>query len=342
MRSIDGGRKQGLSLDLVKGFSSQLCRGIVHMHTKLDLIHRDLKPQNLLIAGQRTLKIADFGLARQHSLNEFSPHCFTPEVVTFSYRAPELLLGSAVYNVTLDLWSIGCIIVEMALGSPIFEGTSELDTIFHIFRLLGTPTEATLPGVASFPYLKGEFNPKFPMWPQKPWNESYPLISNLLGPHGIELVASFLVYDPRNRISARMAVQHEFFQGFHGAEPSVQRQLSRKHTPDQRRRDSRLAADSADTPENPNTNEAHVEDSLQSQPLKSLSRAAQTDSLTACSSYISEAAAAVGDAACDKKRSLTAVMCDSEGHSSDESIHQIFTPPKCRRVADRQSVAPIK
>jgi len=217
-------RVKGLNHDLVQRFSYHLCRGIEHMHTKLDMIHRDLKPQNLLITRQHTLKLADYGLARRHGLKENAPHSFTPEVVTVWYRAPELLLGSAVYNTTLDLWSTGCIIAEMAIGEPLFGGDSEIGTIVMIFQLLGTPSEATLPGITTFPH----FSKFSPMWPPKAWNASRPEALQRLGRCGVDLVASLLVYDPRRRNPARKVVKHVFFEG---VEPPVQRQLMRTITP---------------------------------------------------------------------------------------------------------------
>ena len=90
------------------------------------------------------LKIADFGLARAFTLPV--PQ-YTHEVVTVWYRPLEILLGSKLYSVPVDLWGVGCILAEMATGSPLFAGDSEIDTAFKIFQKLGTPTEACWPGV---------------------------------------------------------------------------------------------------------------------------------------------------------------------------------------------------
>ena len=77
------------------------------------------------------LKIADFGLARAFSV-PIRP--YTHEVVTLWYRAPELLLGSIEYSTPVDVWSIGCIFVEMATKKPLFPGDSEIDVLYRIFR----------------------------------------------------------------------------------------------------------------------------------------------------------------------------------------------------------------
>lgn len=70
------------------------------------------------------------------------------------YRPPEILLGSQVYSLPVDLWSIGCVVAEMATGSALFPGDSEIDTIFKIFQRLGTPSEDTWPGIHELPYFK--------------------------------------------------------------------------------------------------------------------------------------------------------------------------------------------
>merc|ERR1711904_558357 len=145
----------------VRDFARQLLRGIECCHANR-IIHRDLKPQNLLIDSKLRLKIADFGLARAYAVP--IPK-YTHEVVTIWYRAPEILLGSQLYSVPVDLWSVGCIMGEMATGAPLFAGDSEIDTIFRIFRKLGTPTEQIWPGLRELP----DFKPTFPKWPHKGW-----------------------------------------------------------------------------------------------------------------------------------------------------------------------------
>merc|ERR1719379_160626 len=105
------------------------------------------------------LKIADFGLARAYTVDRV----YTHEVVTLWYRAPEILLGSERYSVPVDLWSVGCIMGEMATGLPLFPGDSEIDTIFKIFQKLGTPTEKDWATLYDLPDMK----PTFPTWNKK-------------------------------------------------------------------------------------------------------------------------------------------------------------------------------
>ncbi|KAJ2722889.1 Cyclin-dependent kinase catalytic subunit [Coemansia sp. Benny D115] len=126
----------GLSSTQIKSYMHQLVKGIAFCHSRRTL-HRDLKPQNLLIDQSGMLKIADFGLGRAFGV---PLRVYTHEVVTLWYRSPEILMGSQHYSIGMDMWSVGCIFAEMVLRRPIFPGDSEIDELFKIFRVLGTPT----------------------------------------------------------------------------------------------------------------------------------------------------------------------------------------------------------
>ena len=106
---------------------------------------------------------------------------YTHEVVTLWYRAPEILLGSKHYSTPVDVWSIGCIFVEMVNQKPLFPGDSEIDELFKIFRVLGTPTEETWPGVASLP----DYKSTFPQWKKEEWTAVVPTLC----PQGIDLLS---------------------------------------------------------------------------------------------------------------------------------------------------------
>lgn len=190
-----------LSADAVRNLHRQLMRGIDYCHSRR-IVHRDLKPQNILIDEHSNVKIADFGMARAFSL---PMPIYTHEVVTTWYRAPEILFGSQEYALPIDLWSAGCILGEMATGAALFRGDSEIDTIFQIFRKLGTPTEEGWPGLGKLP----DFKFTFPKWRRRPWSEIRNITSQL-GPEGSSLLDAFLVYDPKRRISARQALAHAY------------------------------------------------------------------------------------------------------------------------------------
>jgi len=188
----------------VCSFQSQLLQGIDYCHAKR-IIHRDLKPQNVLVDGEDCLKIADFGMARAFNLP--MPK-YTHEVVTTWYRSPEILFGCEEYSLGVDVWSAGCILGELATGAALFHGDSEIDTIFQIFRKLGTPKEADWPGLSDLP----DFKPTFPQWRRRPWAEIRNTAAQL-GQAGMQLLDEMLCYDPVNRISAKKALRHEYFTG---------------------------------------------------------------------------------------------------------------------------------
>lgn len=194
--------KNVLSPAVVKELMRQLLKGLAYCHAR-SFAHRDLKPQNLLVSDSGELKIADFGLARSMVR---PPRAYTHEVVTLWYRAPEVLLGLSHYGLAVDLWAAGCIFAEMAhpRNVPIFPGDSEVDEIFRVFRTLGTPDEVVWPGVSLLP----DFNPSFPKWRKR----CLKTIFDTVDPQGVELLEMCLYYNPADRITANMGLQHAYFE----------------------------------------------------------------------------------------------------------------------------------
>ncbi|KAM9893022.1 hypothetical protein OXX69_011841, partial [Metschnikowia pulcherrima] len=131
----------------IKSWLLMTLRGLHHCHRNF-ILHRDLKPNNLLLAPDGQLKIADFGLARAFgNANED----FTPKVVTRWYRAPELLFGAKHYTGAVDLWAVGIIFAELMLRTPYLPGKDDLDQLEVTFKALGTPTEQVWPNVSNLP-----------------------------------------------------------------------------------------------------------------------------------------------------------------------------------------------
>eukprot|EP01061_Rhynchopus_euleeides_P019056 TRINITY_DN3137_c0_g2_i1.p1 TRINITY_DN3137_c0_g2~~TRINITY_DN3137_c0_g2_i1.p1 ORF type:complete len:300 (+),score=145.51 TRINITY_DN3137_c0_g2_i1:182-1081(+) len=188
----------------LKSMMHQLLTGLAFCHSHR-IIHRDLKPQNLLVTGD-VLKIADFGLARAFQV---PLPAYTHEVVTLWYRAPEILLGEKRYSTVVDTWSCGVIMPEMATKSPLFPGDCEIDELFQVFRLLGTPDERTWPGVTLLP----DYKPVFPKWGRKNLADVCREVDAL----GIDLLGKLLTYDPSTRITAAVAAQHPWFNELHMA-----------------------------------------------------------------------------------------------------------------------------
>ncbi|TSK16203.1 Cyclin-dependent kinase 2 [Bagarius yarrelli] len=196
---MDSSSVTGISLPLVKSYLFQLLQGLSFCHSHR-VLHRDLKPQNLLINAQGEIKLADFGLARAFGV---PVRTYTHEVVTLWYRAPEILLGCKFYSTAVDIWSLGCIFAEMITRRALFPGDSEIDQLFRIFRTLGTPDETVWPGVTSMP----DYKPSFPKWALQDLSKVVPPLDD----DGRDLLSQMLRYDPNKRISAKNALVHRFF-----------------------------------------------------------------------------------------------------------------------------------
>ncbi|XP_025023251.1 cyclin-dependent kinase 15 [Python bivittatus] len=173
----------GLHPHNVMLFMFQLLRGLAHIH-KCHILHRDLKPQNLLLNCYGELKLADFGLARAKSLPN---QTCSAEVVALGYRPPDVLLGATAYSSDVDIWSAGCIFVEMLHGQPLFPDVcsifDQLENIWVVNRFLGS------------------------------WPRGLQMICDRLTkvPEAEDLAARMLKVCPQNRISAQEALCHHFF-----------------------------------------------------------------------------------------------------------------------------------
>lgn len=193
----------GLNPKNVKLFLFQLFRGLSYCHER-QILHRDLKPQNLLISEIGELKLADFGLARAKSIPS---HTYSHEVVTLWYRPPDVLLGSRNYSTSLDIWGVGCIFIEMVGGSPAFPGVRDpFDQLDKIWRILGTPSADYWESFDPLPNLK---KGQIVSYRAQSLTQAFPKLSSIA--FGEELAELCLRLQPRLRISAKDALKHKYF-----------------------------------------------------------------------------------------------------------------------------------
>jgi len=190
---------------LLRSSSFQCFHGIEFCHGRR-VLHRDLKCQNVLIdLESMRLVLADFGLARAFNV---PMKVYTHEVVTLWYRPPEILLGQEKYGPSTDMWSLGCIFAEMATSQALFTGDSEIDTIFRIFRVLGTPDEEVWPGVSRL----RDFKQSFPKWKDTDFAEVRQAAGPSFGEDGVDVLRQCLKYNLADRPSAKKLLRHPFFE----------------------------------------------------------------------------------------------------------------------------------
>ncbi|KAB5515779.1 hypothetical protein DKX38_026427 [Salix brachista] len=180
---------QVLSEEHCQYFLYQILRGLKYIHSA-NVLHRDLKPSNLLLNANCDLKICDFGLARVTSETDF----MTEYVVTRWYRAPELLLNSSDYTTAIDVWSVGCIFMELMDRKPLFPGRDHAHQLRLLMELIGTPSEAELEFLNENAkrYIR-----QLQLHRRQSFLEKFPTVH----PAAIDLVEKMLTFDPRQRIT---------------------------------------------------------------------------------------------------------------------------------------------
>ncbi|KAL9073887.1 MAG: hypothetical protein Q9157_004594 [Trypethelium eluteriae] len=199
-----------------QSFIYQILCGLKYIHSA-NVLHRDLKPGNLLVNADCELKICDFGLARGFSIDpEENAGYMTEYVATRWYRAPEIMLSFQSYTKAIDVWSVGCILAELLGGKPFFKGRDYVDQLNQILHYLGTPNEETLSRIGS-PRAQ-EYVRNLP-YMQK---VAFQSLFRTANPEALDLLDKMLAFDPSRRISVEEALEHKYLHIWHDAsdEPS--------------------------------------------------------------------------------------------------------------------------
>lgn len=197
---------QNLSDEHIRYFVYQVLRALKYFHSA-NVLHRDLKPNNLLVNENCDLKICDFGLARMSEIPE-KAMLMTCYVVTRWYRPPELLLGSKKYTEAIDMWSVGCILAELIGRKALFAGKDYIAMVKLIVNVLGNPTE---PEMHFCSEKAKKFLRTLPEKPRTNFREMY-VGSDALA---IDLLDHLLLFNPDARISAAEALKHPYFAELH-------------------------------------------------------------------------------------------------------------------------------
>ena len=200
----------GLNPKLIRSFVFQMCKAVHYLHIN-KMIHRDVKPENLLIDENMKLKLCDFGFARKIILNDKNNNvdAMTDYVATRWYRSPELLLSNGIYGPEVDYWAIGCIMGELADGNPMFPGENEVDQLDCIIKILGNlPQE-----LANMFYENPTYNRREMLKVNRPESLERRYMGKL-GPTAIDFLKGLLQLDPNKRINDETVFKHKYFSCF--------------------------------------------------------------------------------------------------------------------------------
>lgn len=182
----------------IKSYLQMTLKALAFCHKKW-VLHRDMKPNNLLLAADGQLKLGDFGLARIFGSPD---RRFTHQVFARWYRAPELLFGTKQYGPAVDVWGAACVFAELLLRRPFLQGSSDIDQLGKIFAAFGTPKPAQWPDMVYLPdYVEYQYVPAPPL------RTLFPVASD----DALDLLSKMFAYDPKARITAQQALEHRYF-----------------------------------------------------------------------------------------------------------------------------------
>lgn len=208
--------------DHIQYFTYQILRGLKFIHLA-NVIHRDLKPSNILINNDCELRICDLGLSRLDvDKSSHKSGNLTEYVATRWYRAPEIMLSVSMYSKAVDMWSVGCILAEMFIGTPLLPGNDYKQQLMRIFHLVGNPagtedmncvrSKRAIKYIESLPPTRPkDYDIYFQYHPHKQKR----LGNTMINPCGIDLLKHLLVFDPVKRLTAPQALKHLYLSFYH-------------------------------------------------------------------------------------------------------------------------------
>jgi serine/threonine protein kinase len=205
-----------LSLETIKTIASDLFSALNHCHSSNGILHRDVKPGNILVSSTGKVKLCDFGLAKPFSggtsetggsnAQDSGQQRGSRGVCTLHYRPPEVLMGGQAAHPAVDIYSAGVVIAELLIGRTMFPGVNDLDQIAKIFHCLGTPSKTHWPEAKQLPHGELTFAHKDP----RDIAEFIPRCQE--SPHLTDFLRNCISLDPAQRLGSQQAVSHAWLQ----------------------------------------------------------------------------------------------------------------------------------
>jgi len=195
--------RNGVPEAMIKRITYQVLSAVDFCHRHA-CIHRDVKPENILVTKQNIVKLCDFGFARL--MNQQIE--MTDYVATRWYRAPELLVGDRQYGTAVDVWAIGCVFCELYSGVPVWPGKSDVDQLYLIRKTLGNLIDKHVIILKNNPHYKNVHIPEPDVI--EPLEQKFPYVSE----RSLDFMKSCLIMDPDKRLTCNQLLQHSFFEGF--------------------------------------------------------------------------------------------------------------------------------
>ena len=198
----------------------QILKALKFIHSA-DIIHRDLKPSNIFINSDCHIKLGDFGLARTLEHNPHMGSIVTEYVATRWYRAPEMILAAQKYGKPIDMWSVGCILYEMLVGTPLLPGKSTKDMIKMMFSVTGFPDRKEYNDIKKELKIQIDYDQLLQEKIKKKKNILQTLSKYTHDDVAIDLLLKLLVFNPGKRLTAEEALKHPYVAEFHNEEEEI-------------------------------------------------------------------------------------------------------------------------